>query len=132
MPRAHRNKWVWSDERLLALAGAVNADTTCTVLANRFTELYEEECPGLLLTKDTIYKVFRNKSTREALTRLVGSQRLQVLTEMICRPRGRPKGARDKKPRTMTKPRMHPRRTRPVIPANKSAVGTFGYSRPRD
>ena len=129
MARPQASGWTWNETRVEALADRIRQDHTCGRIAVWFNEQYQEEFPGLALTKDSILKAVRSKVVINFLTALYGEEEAQSLIARIRRPRGRPKGAGDKVPRASHGGGGRTLRTR--RPGKHLAVGALGYSRPR-
>ena len=114
MPRKPASGWVWNVERAEFLIECIEKDFSCGQIAQCFNERYQEEVPSLAFNKDSILAAVKSKTVSGLLVGLCGPERAQNLVIMARRsPSGRPKGAKDKKPRKT------PVRTKPPVPSTK-------------
>jgi len=127
MARPQGQGWVWNSERAQFLAECAVTKVSCSTIAQIFNDHFRVEFPNLAFNKHDILRAVKSRTVRELWEAEYGKEKTQALIDAVRTPRltGRPKGAKDRKPR------KNARLPQPQGNLHSKAQGTIGMSRPR-
>jgi hypothetical protein len=111
MPPRQAQGWEWNRRRVRDLVRYIRLNMSCGQIAERFNRRFAQQFPGLALDKNYILKAVMGRGVIAMIVDLHGEEEKNRLIAMIRRPRGRPKGVKDKvKRKSPVRPRSSAKR----------------------